>query len=71
MSVIDQLKDGKAKNFAKYCYGMFTVTELSDAAEGPANQAEMEHWKITEGEWEEAIAAALADLEAEKEPPHL
>lgn len=70
MSVIEQLKDGKIKAFAEYCYERFSADELRDAAEGPADPAEMRHWSITEGEWEEAVTAALADIEGEKKPPH-
>lgn len=69
MSLINQLKDGPGKDFAKYCYERFTVDELRSAAESSADQAEMERWNITEGQWHEAVAAALADQEIEKQPP--
>lgn len=64
MSMIDQLKNVKTKDFAKHCYESSSVEKLRDAAEGKADHAEMEHWELTEGQWEEAIAAALADHEA-------
>ncbi|WP_346797869.1 hypothetical protein R5M92_03430 [Halomonas sp. Bachu 37] len=63
MIMIDQLKDGQTKAFAKHCFENSSVDQLRDAAEGPADQAEMEHWELTEGQWEEAVAAALADRE--------
>jgi hypothetical protein len=69
MSLINQLKDGPSKDFAKYCYEKFRVDELRSAVEGSADEAEMKRWDITEGEWHEAVAAALADLEIEKHPP--
>lgn len=64
MSIINQLKDGKTKDFAKHCYETSSVEKLRAAAEGKADQAEMEHWELSEGQWEEAIATALADHEA-------
>ncbi|MFB9869656.1 hypothetical protein [Vreelandella sulfidaeris] len=64
MSMIDQLKDGNTKDFAKHCYESSSIEKLRDASEGSADQAEMEHWELSEGQWEEAIAAALADHEA-------
>lgn len=66
MSMIDQLRDGKTKAFAKHCYESSSAEQLRAAAEGSADQAEIEHWEISEGQWEEAIAAALADHEAKE-----
>lgn len=66
MSMIDQLNNVKTKDFAKHCYESSSVKKLRDAAEGKADQAEMEHWGLTEGQWEEAIATALADHEAKE-----
>jgi hypothetical protein len=63
MSMINQLRDEKTKDFAKHCYESSNVEKLRAAAEGPADQDEMEHWGISEGQWEEAIATALADHE--------
>lgn len=65
MQMIDQLKDGKTKAFAKHCFESSTPEALNAAAEGPADQAQMEHWGITEGQWEEAVATALADHKAQ------
>ena len=64
MTMIDQLRDGKIKAFAKHCFESGSVEKLRAAAEGSADQAEMEHWDITEGQWKEAVTAALADHEA-------
>lgn len=64
MSMINQLNNVKVKDFAKHCYESSSVERLRAAAEGKADHAEMEHWGLTEGQWEEAIAAALADHEA-------
>lgn len=66
MSMIDQLRDGKTKAFAKHCYESSSAEQLHAAAEGSADQAEIKHWEISEGQWEEAIAAALADHEAKE-----
>ncbi|WP_224106039.1 hypothetical protein [Vreelandella aquamarina] len=64
--MIDQLRDGKVKAFAKHCYEASSVDELRAASEGPADQAQMEHWDLSKGQWEEAVAAALADHEADE-----
>ncbi|SDN08973.1 hypothetical protein [Vreelandella arcis] len=64
MEMIDQLNAGKTKAFAKHCFESHSKDELEAAVEGGANQAEMEHWGISQGEWEEAVAAALADLQS-------
>lgn len=65
MEMIDQLKDGKTKAFAKHCFETSSPEELDSAAEGSPDQAALEHWGITEGQWEEAVAAALADHKAQ------
>lgn len=64
MSMIDQLNNVKTKDFAKHCYETSSVEKLRAAAEGKPDHAEMEHWGLSEGQWEEAIATALADHEA-------
>ncbi|AIA76200.1 hypothetical protein FF32_15550 [Halomonas campaniensis] len=61
MEMIDQLRDGKTKAFAKHCFERYSPEELNAASEGVPDQDEMAHWEITAGQWEEAIAAALAD----------
>lgn len=66
MSMIDQLKDVNTKDFAKHCYDSSNADKLRKASEGSADQSEMEHWGLTEGQWEEAIVAALADHEAKE-----
>lgn len=66
MQMIDQLRDGKTKAFAKQCFESSSAEKLRAAAEGKANSSEMKHWGITEGQWEEAVAAALADHEADE-----
>ena len=66
MSMIDQLKDVNTKDFAKHCYESSSVDKLREASAGSADQSEMEHWGLTEGQWEEAIVAALADHEAKE-----
>lgn len=66
MSMINQLKDVKTKDFAKHCYESSSVDKLRVASAGSADQSEMEHWGLTEGQWEEAIVAALADHEAKE-----
>lgn len=66
MSMINQLNDVKTKDFAKHCYESSSVDTLREASKGSADQSEMEHWGLTEGQWEEAIVAALADHEAKE-----
>ena len=66
MSMINQLKDVKTKDFVKHCYESSSVDKLREASAGSADQSEMEHWGLTEGQWEEAIVAALADHEAKE-----
>ncbi|MFP3343962.1 hypothetical protein R0J87_15795 [Halomonas sp. SIMBA_159] len=65
MEIINQLQDGQTKAFAKHCFERYSPEELNSAAEGYPDQAEMEHWGITAGQWEEAVAAALADHKAQ------
>lgn len=65
MEIINQLRDGKTKAFAKHCFERYSPEELNSAAEGSPDHAEMEHWDITAGQWEEAVAAALADHKAQ------
>lgn len=64
MQMIDQLRDGKTKAFAKHCFESSSPEELDAAAEGSPDQAQMEHWGLTEGQWEEAVSTALADHKA-------
>ncbi|MCZ0926550.1 hypothetical protein L0636_01455 [Halomonas janggokensis] len=64
MDMINQLSDGKTKAFAKHCFERHSRDELEDAAKGNPDQAEMKHWGITPGQWEEAVTAALADHQA-------
>ena len=66
MSMINQLKDVKTKDFAKHCYESSSVDKLREASAGSADQSEMEHRGLTEGQWEEVIVAALADHEAKE-----
>jgi hypothetical protein len=66
MSMINQLKDVKTKDFAKHCYESSSADKLRDAAERGPDEAEMEHWELTAGQWEEAVVAALADHEAKE-----
>ncbi|MCB8889905.1 hypothetical protein [Vreelandella malpeensis] len=61
MEMIDQLHEGPTKAFAKHCFEAYSPEELEKAAEGAPDEAEMEHWGITAGEWEEAVTTALAD----------
>ncbi|MCA1771462.1 MAG: hypothetical protein LC677_02045 [Halomonas sp.] len=61
MEMINQLSDGKTKAFAKHCFERHSKAELEEAARGSPDQAEMKHWGISPGQWEEAVAAALAD----------
>ncbi|WP_422102024.1 hypothetical protein [Vreelandella sp.] len=65
MEIINQLQDGKTKAFAKHYFERYSPEELNSAAEGSPDHAEMEHWGITAGQWEEAVAAALADHKAQ------
>lgn len=69
MSLISQLSDKKTREFARHCFEKVDEEKLRAMAAGPADESEMKHWKITAGEWEEAVAAALADREFAKNPP--
>lgn len=69
MSVIAQLNDKKTREFARHCFEKIKEEKLREMAAGSADESEMKHWKITEGEWEEAVAAALADREIDDNPP--
>lgn len=69
MTVIQQLNSQNARIFAQYCFEKRTEEVLRRMAAGPASEDDMKHWKVTAGEWEEAITAALADMEFEKNPP--
>ena len=42
MSMINQLKDVKTKDFAKHCYESSSVDKLREASEGSADQSEMD-----------------------------
>ncbi|HSH49322.1 MAG TPA: hypothetical protein VK991_12130 [Halomonas sp.] len=69
-SVIDQLNNERTRAFAQYCYEKSTEKKLRDAAAADSpDRAELAYWRITKGEWQEAMAAALADMEFEKNPP--
>ncbi|MFC7367851.1 MULTISPECIES: hypothetical protein [Vreelandella] len=65
MEMINQLQDGKTKAFAKHCFERYSPEELNAASEGAPDQDEMAQWKITAGQWEEAVATALADHKAQ------
>lgn len=65
MDIINQLSDGKTKSFAKHCFERHTKDELEEATKGAPDQAEMEHWGITEGQWEQAVTAALAEYQTQ------
>lgn len=69
MSVIAQLNDKKTREFARHCFEKIKEEKLSEMANGPASEHDMKHWKITAAEWEEAVAAALADREIDDNPP--
>ncbi|WP_027967872.1 hypothetical protein [Halomonas halocynthiae] len=69
MSVISQLNEKKARGFARHCFEKITEEKLRDMAMGPASEHDMKHWGLSEGEWEEAVSAALADMQSEKTPP--
>lgn len=70
MSVINQLNDKKTREFARHCFEKIKEEKLREMAAGPASEHDMKHWGISEGEWEEAVAAALADREFTKNAPH-
>lgn len=65
MDIINQLSDGKTKSFAKHCFERHSKDELEEAAKGSPDHSEMAHWGITEGQWEEAVAAALAEYQTQ------
>ncbi|GGW22519.1 MULTISPECIES: hypothetical protein [Halomonadaceae] len=67
MEMINQLSDGKAKAFAKHCFESYSPEELNAAAAGSPDKDQADHWGITEGQWQEAVTAALADHKAQSD----
>jgi len=48
--------------FAAACYNDNTIADLEEALAGPADAADMAAWGLTEQEWRDQIATALAAL---------
>lgn len=64
-AAIQQISDPQVRAFAEACYDTNTLAELRDATEPDAG--DLETWTITEDQWREAVAAALAEIEGDRE----
>ncbi|TDR55972.1 hypothetical protein DFP85_105146 [Halomonas ventosae] len=64
MLLINHINDPQTKAFAKHCLEEKTAEQLRAAAKKQPDEGVISEWGITEGQYEEAIAAALAELEA-------
>ncbi len=63
MRLINHINDPQTKAFAKHCFEEKSAEQLRAAANEKPDESVMSDWGITEGQYEEAIAAALAELE--------
>lgn len=66
MSAIDRIKDETTQAFATACYDDNSPSELRDALANGADETDMKTWGIDEGQWIEAVNAALIDLEEDQ-----
>lgn len=64
MLLINHINDPQAKAFAKHCLEEKSAEQLRSAVHDKPDESVLRDWRITEGQYEEAIAAALAELEA-------
>lgn len=69
MSLIEQLSDERTRAFAQHCIEKKSTEELREMTNIAGDESEMKHWEISQGQWEEAVAAALADQEAQEGEP--
>ncbi|WP_416139823.1 hypothetical protein ACM26W_05395 [Halomonas sp. HK25] len=63
MQLINQLNDPQAKAYAKHCFENKSAEELRTATNETPDQQVLNDWGLTEGQYAEAVAAALAELE--------
>lgn len=64
MLLINHINDPRTKAFAKHCLEEKSPEQLRTAAKETPDEGVLNEWGITEGQYEEAIAAALAEREA-------
>ncbi|WP_205739008.1 hypothetical protein [Vreelandella alkaliphila] len=66
MPAIDRIQDEFTQTFATACYDDNSPSELRDALANGADETDMKTWGIDEGQWIEAVNAALIDLEEDQ-----
>ncbi|WP_438454941.1 hypothetical protein [Vreelandella venusta] len=66
MSAINRIQDETTQAFATACYDDNSPSELRDALANGADETDMKTWGIDEGQWIEAVNAALIDLEEDQ-----
>ncbi|NYS59394.1 hypothetical protein [Vreelandella salicampi] len=62
MQLIDQLSDAQAKAYAKHCLETKNTEELRAATNETPDPELLSEWGLTEGQYAEAVTAALAEL---------
>ncbi len=63
---IRNITDNQTRAFAEACYDNNTVEEMQEVVNDP-DPFDMEAWDVDEAQWKEAIAAALADRQADSQ----
>lgn len=63
MELIDQLNDPQTKAYAKHCLEEKSSEDLRAATNEIPDPGVLSTWGLTEGQYSEAVAAALAELD--------
>lgn len=66
MSAINRIQDENTQAFAVACYDDNSPSELRDSLANGADETDMKTWGLDEGQWIEAVNAALIDLEEDQ-----
>lgn len=66
MSAINRIQDETTQAFAVACYDDNSPSELRDSLANGADETDMKTWGLDEGQWIEAVNAALIDLEEDQ-----
>lgn len=64
MQLINRLNDPQTKAFSKHCFEEKSAEQLRAAVHDRPDESVLRDWGITEGQYEEAVAAALAERDA-------
>lgn len=64
MTQINKL-DGNVKSFAVACYDTNSIEDLKNSLNIGADAIDCKEWGISENEWNEAVNAAISDLQAD------